>query len=378
MLALLNVLEGNLDQSGSAHAHGQSAAIFVQKVDGMCAQLGGQQAVARRGAAAALDVAQHGGARLVARELFDNHGHLRAGGDAIVVDDVLQFLMLLTELAQIGGQGAERALGKDEDHAALAAQNAPLHALGDFLDVPWKLGNHADFRAAGQRCVQRDVAAVAAHDGQHAGALVGIAGLANLVQAFAGSVQRRVEADGVIGVGQIVVDGSRHADGGKAQPGKRLRALVGAVAADADQSLDAQIVQIAHGQLLNLQIVEVHAARGAQEGAAAVDFVRDAARGQNFKIVVLVRAAHEHAVVAALEAHHRHVVMQRCANHRADGRVHARSISAGGQNTNSLHTNISSFAPQARSRFVEGFAKDWQKSKPVGIIHYSPNGGASQ
>ena len=68
-----------------------------------------------------------------------------------------------------------------------------------------------------KRRVQGDVAAVAAHDGDEAGALVGIAGLAHAVDALAGGVQGGVKADGVIGIGQVVVDGARHADGGDAQ-----------------------------------------------------------------------------------------------------------------------------------------------------------------
>ena len=185
--------------------------------------------------------------------------------------------------------------------------------------------------------MQRDVAAVAAHHRDQAGALVGVAGLTNAVDALAGGVQRGVEADGVVGVGQVIVDGSRHAHRGKAQLVQRLSALVGAVAADAHQALHANGLEVPDGLLLVFHVQKVQAARRHQEGAAAVDAVGHAGRGENLKIVPLVGAAHQRAVVAALEADHRHVPIQRRAHHRTNRRIHARRVSAGGQNANSLH-----------------------------------------
>ena len=117
----------------------------------------------------------------------------------------------------------------------------------------------------------------------------------------------------------------------------RRSALVGAVAADADQALDAEHAQVLHGLLLILGLQEIQTARRAQKCAAAMDLIRDAAGGEDLKVVMLVLAAHEHAVVTALEADDRHLVLQASAHHRADGGIHARRVSAGGQYADSLH-----------------------------------------
>ena len=98
--------------------------------------------------------------------------------------------------------------------------------------------------------MQGDIAAVAAHDSDEAGALVGIAGFAHAVDALAGGIEGGVETDGVVGIGKVIVDGARHADGGHAQRVERRGALVGAVAADADKALDAEDAQVLYGLLL--------------------------------------------------------------------------------------------------------------------------------
>ena len=164
-----------------------------------------------------------------------------------------------------------------------------------------------------------------------------IAGIADAVDAFAGGVQGGVKADGVIGIAEIVVDRAGHADGGQAQLAERARALEGAVAADADEAFDAQRTHVFNGALLVLDVDEFIAARSHQEGAAAVNLARNAAGGENGKIIMFVRAAHQHAVVAALEADHGHIVLQTGSHNGADRCIHAGRVAAGSKYANSLH-----------------------------------------
>ena len=176
-------------------------------------------------------------------------------------------------------QRTHRTLGKDDNHAALAPHHAPLDPFGDLFDLPGLLGNHVKLRAAGKGGVQRNVAAIAAHHGNQAHPLVGIAGFANAVDGFAGGVDGGVEADGIIGIGQVVVDGTRHADCRNAQLVQIQRSFVGAVSADAHQALDAQSPQVVHRQLLIFFFHKFQTAGGHQERTPPLNLVGYAARG---------------------------------------------------------------------------------------------------
>ena len=293
--------EGHVDDAVLADADGAPIGVFLEQFHGARAKAAAEDAVLRAGGAAALYVAQHGRAGFLTGERLDDGSELEAGHG--VGGDILQFLVLRANGVHIGSERGERALRHHQNGGTLAVEHAPLDALGDFLDAPGGLGHHHVFRAAGQRRVHGDIAAVAAHDGDQAGALVGIAGFAHAVDALAGGIQSGIEADGEIGVFQIVIDGAGDADGGEALVGQRLEPGERAIAADADHAFHAQQVHVLDHLFLAFGLVEIQAARGHQEGAAAVDLIADGFARHDIEIVVRIAAAHEHAVVAALEEH---------------------------------------------------------------------------
>ena len=95
-------------------------------------------------------------------------------------------------------------------------------------------------RAGGHARVQGDPADVAAHDlGDHA-AVVGVAGGAQPVHRLGGDLHGGVEAERVVGGGEVVVDGLGHADDLDAGVGEALGGRQGALAADRDDGVDAR------------------------------------------------------------------------------------------------------------------------------------------
>src|SRR5699024_5851829 len=104
--------------------------------------------------------------------------------------------------------------------------------------------------AGGNANFQRNPAGSCAHDLDDRAAMVGGDGVADLVDGLHRDVHRGVEADGILGAGNIVVDGAGKADAGDAGPAKVAGAAEGAVAADDDQAVDPELTAVV-GSLLD-------------------------------------------------------------------------------------------------------------------------------
>ena len=108
---------------------------------------------------------------------------------------------------------------------------------------PRDLGHQDAVAAAREPGVGGQDAAAAAHDLDHERALVARGGVAHLAHGVADGVERRVEADGRVGAGNVVVDGARDPDGRHPARVERLGAAVRPVAADDDEPGDAVLVE---------------------------------------------------------------------------------------------------------------------------------------
>ncbi len=111
------------------------------------------------------------------------------------------------------GHPADRlgALGDDDDRREVAVE-AAADQLADPLEVERQLGDQDHVGAAGEPGVEGDPAGVAAHhlDDQHP--VVAVGGRVEAVDRLHRDVDRGVEAEGVVGGAEVVVDRLRHAD----------------------------------------------------------------------------------------------------------------------------------------------------------------------
>ena len=157
------------------------------------------------------------------------------------------------------------------------------------------------------------------------------AGVAHLIDRVDCGVDRRVEAYGVLGAGNVEIYGSGDTYGIDAVLREFARALERSVAADHDHAVNA--VPFADFRRLALSLLghHLHAARRVEYGAAAVYDVRDAARIHVDKLLI------EQAGIAAHNALYLHAVVQGRANHRTDCRIHTGGIAAACQNTDGLN-----------------------------------------
>ena len=84
--------------------------------------------------------------------------------------------------------------------------------LADVIDVEGALWDQDDVGAAREPGLERDPARVAAHHLDHHHAVVGLRGRVQPVDRLGGDLERRVEAEGHIGGGEVVVDRLRDAE----------------------------------------------------------------------------------------------------------------------------------------------------------------------
>jgi hypothetical protein len=117
--------------------------------------------------------------------------------------------------------------------------------------------------------VQRDPAGVPAHDLDDERAVVRLGGGVQPVDGVDGDLHRGVEAEGVVGGAEVVVDRLRDADDVQAGRGQLGRDAEGVLAADRDQRVDAGLLEVA-ADLLDA-VLDLHdvGPAAAEDGAAA-------------------------------------------------------------------------------------------------------------
>ena len=155
-----------------------------------------------------------------------------------------------------------------------------------------------------------------------------------------GNVHSSVEAKGHIGAKDVVVDGLGQADDVEPFLREQVGRFVGAIAAQAKQAVQLGVlVGLFHGGHFIDVVILHHAhhfkrrALGAQDGAA---------QGQNAAEIVLghlLVVPVDQAAVAVQDADDLHVVTHagvQCFCYTADGGVQARTVAAGGQDTNTF------------------------------------------
>ena len=233
--------------------------------------------------------------------------------------------------------GAAGTLRHHDHVVGDAGQTGPADLLHDVaVKIQLPLGNQHGGGAHGDAYIQGQIPRVAAHDLHHGAALMGLHGVPQLVDAFDGGVAGGVKADGVVGAADVVVNSGGDAHHLQVQP--LLRGLTaegqgaseGAVSADGHDTVQPQ--EPAGGQGFGPAggLPELLAAGGVQHGAALVDNVADAGGAHVGKV------AGDEAVPASPDTYALHALANGRADHGADSRVHARGVSAAGQNANTF------------------------------------------
>ena len=201
---------------------------------GLYAEPAAEAAVEGRGGAAALQVAKHRDA--------DVHLEEPPSSREIVLPDPAQALDH-GHCRRAGSFTTRSPPGKAPSAATMTLKRLPAppaldDGVADLLDVVGDLRDEDHVGAAGDAGFQRDPAGVAPHHLQDHDPVVALGGGVQLVQCVGGGLHRGVEAEGDVGLQEIVVDGLGHADDRDAALHQFQRDLQRAVPADHDERPD--------------------------------------------------------------------------------------------------------------------------------------------
>ena len=110
--------------------------------------------------------------------------------------------------------------------------------------------------------------------------------VAQLVDGVHDGVKGSIYPDAHIGAIDVIVDTGRRADDRDAPVGQNFCAVQAAIPARHDHRVDLGVVDLADGFALALRLAEFGAARGLQNGAAALEDTPHVASAQGTKIAV--------------------------------------------------------------------------------------------
>ena len=190
-------------------------------------------------------------------------------------------------------------------------------------------------RARGHAGVQGDPADVPAHDlGDHAAA-VRVAGRAQTVHRLGRDLHRGVEAEGVVGRGEVVVDGLRHAHDRMPASVRRFAAASvpsPPIAMSASTPSSSMLCDALGRRRESKGLVR----RGAEDRAALLGDAHDLRAAERHDVAL------DDALPAVAEADELHVVVLDALEHRAaDDRVEAGAVAAARQDAD-LHGSLDS------------------------------------
>ena len=203
-----------------------------------------------------------------------------------------------------------------------------------FNDVPIKINGFFRYQHGssphGNAHIHGKITCIAAHDLHNRAALVGLHGVAQLVDALNCSVCGGVKADGITGGGDVVVDGAGDADHRNAVFRELQSAPEGAVAADGHNAVDAEELTGGVGLLPPFVGHEFLAAGGVEDGAAPIDNVGHVVSFQTLDLAV------DEAVPSAIYAETVNPKVNTGAVDCSNSRIHARCVAAGSKNADSF------------------------------------------
>ena len=222
------------------------------------------------------------------------------------------------------------ALGDADQRVALLLL-ALLADADDLVQVIGLLGNQDDVCTTGQAAFQRDPARIAAHRLQHHHPAMAAGRGFQPCQRLGHDGHRTVEAEGALGVHQVVVDGLGHAHHRQTQRRETVGDAHRAVATDGHQRVQPQLTDIFHHLVRDIHTVtgeRIGEVVGAQNGAA---LVQDA--GHRLA-VERTRTTLDHAHEAPFDAGDTGADgLDERIGHPTDHRIQTRAVAAAGQDT---------------------------------------------
>ena len=290
-------------------------------------------------------MAQRGGSRLDARALFDERRKRFANTAQAWAAERVEAAFGVPLVGAI----ERETLGHDHERGAAAVVGAQ-HPRAQLLHGRFLLGNENRVGAGGHARVQGDPADVAAHDLGHHATVVSVTGGAQAIHRLGSDADSRVEAEGVVGGVEVVIDGLGHPDDLHSRVGQSFRRREGAFAADGDEGVESMLGDDLVDAVDAAAPLEGIRAARAENRAALLRDALDLVAAQGNRVVL------DKSFPAVFEADKLVPVNGRAGEHgSADDRVQAGGVSARGQHSDAHEVH------HGRSR--QGARNNWWRAR---------------
>src|SRR5208282_2320158 len=177
----------------------------VHHVDGSQSVARSQNAVVSGWGTAALNVAEHYRPRFKASALFDLARQRQADSAQPGMPEVVA-IILSSPTVLLVPIGKLCAFGRDNDAEISSARVALPDQFGNLINIEWNFRDQDYIGAAGDPAIGRDPARGSAHHFYHDHTIVRLCRRMDTIDGFGCDIDRRVEAKGEVGAGQIIVD----------------------------------------------------------------------------------------------------------------------------------------------------------------------------
>ena len=261
----------------------------------------------------------------------------------------------------------QRPLGHSHHGEGRPVGAAPLNLVRDRVHRVRNLRQQNDIRPTCDAGAQGQPAGPVPHDLGEDDAVMGVGRRVQAVHGLGGDLQSRGEAEGGVGVDDVVVDGLGQVDDVQASIHEAFGVLRGPSPAEADQGVDPVLLTVVHDGRHHVPELAVHhhpmnlVPAGSQHGSAGSE---DPGQGSGVELSEAVLGQAAHAVPEADELPA--VLLDRRLSEASDRRVESRGVAARRENTDALSHEAKYAGPRWSAQAVGAGSADSGDARQAG------------
>ena len=195
-------------------------------------------------------------------------------------------------------------------------------------------------RAIGNTAPESNITGISSHYLDDTATLMGSRGITNLIDGFHRGVDCGVETDGIIGTGNIQVNGTRNSNGIDSESSQLLRSCEGTVTTDHHQTFDAMLTADLCRLLLSFRCTHLCTTRSIKHGTTTGNSIRHISCSKICDLAV------DQAIVSFINTLYLQTFCNTAADNRPDGSIHARCIAAACKNSDCFNRVCHDFTLQ--------------------------------
>ena len=224
------------------------------------------------------------------------------------------------------------SLGIDDDMMGLTMLTVGNDIIDNILFVVIVLlGKQDILGTVGNTAPQSDISGISAHYLDDTASLVRGRGILNLVDCLHCCVDSGIETDGVLGTCNIQIDSTGKTDGIDTKSGQGLRATIGTVTADNNDTVNTMLSADLSTLLLSFRFLELQTTCSSQNRTTTLDDIGHVLCLHIYDLFI------QKTLIAFFDTLNFQSSCNGCTNNSTDSSVHSRCITAAGQYADRLN-----------------------------------------